>query len=124
MQENKKMFDRFPPVSTAEWLDKVQADLKGADFDKKLVWKSREGFSVMPFYRAEDMDSLLHTGCLPGEFPFIRGNGKVNNEWYIRQNIDVADIKEANSKALDILNRGVNSIGFRFGIDFEYSEQN
>ncbi|MCD4770233.1 MAG: acyl-CoA mutase large subunit family protein [Bacteroidales bacterium] len=124
MSENKKMFDQFPPVSTGEWMEKVKADLKGADFDKRLVWKSREGLIVMPFYRAEDTDSLMHTGFLPGEFPFIRGNGKVNNEWYIRQNIDVADIEEANSKVLDILNRGVNSIGFMIGTDFEYSEQN
>ncbi len=124
MSENKKMFDQFPPISTGEWMEKVKADLKGADFDKRLVWKSREGFNVMPFYRAEDIVSLPHTDFLPGEFPFVRGNGKVNNEWYIRQDIEVVDIKEANDKALDILGRGINSIGFRFGKDFEYSEQN
>ena len=59
----------FPAVSTQEWLDKVTADLKGADFDKKLVWKTNEGFNVMPFYRAEDIQGLKTTDVVPGKFP-------------------------------------------------------
>ena len=49
MAESKeKLFDQFPPVSTQEWKEKVVADLKGADFDKKLVWRTNEGFNVNP----------------------------------------------------------------------------
>lgn len=49
MAESKeKLFDQFPPVSTQEWKEKVVADLKGADFDKKLVWRTNEGFNVTP----------------------------------------------------------------------------
>ena len=49
-----KLFADFPEVSTEAWMDKITADLKGADFTKKLVWKTKEGFNVDPFYRQED----------------------------------------------------------------------
>ena len=51
----EKLFSDFPPVSTQEWMDKIMVDLKGADFEKKLVWKTNEGFKVKPFYRQEDL---------------------------------------------------------------------
>ncbi|MDR0541050.1 MAG: methylmalonyl-CoA mutase small subunit, partial [Dysgonamonadaceae bacterium] len=54
----KKLFSEFPPVSTEQWMEKIVADLKGADFEKKLVWKTNEGFNVNPFYRAEDIAGL------------------------------------------------------------------
>ena len=37
----EKLFSDFPPVSTQEWMDKITVDLKGADFEKKLVWKTQ-----------------------------------------------------------------------------------
>lgn len=102
----------FPAVSTQEWLDKVTADLKGADFNKKLVWKTNEGFDVMPFYRAEDIQGLKTTEVVPGKFPFVRGT-KADNNWFVRQDIVVEDAKAANAKALDILNKGITSLGFK-----------
>ena len=108
----EKLFSDFPPVSTQEWMDKVMVDLKGADYEKKLVWKTNEGFKVKPFYRQEDLEGLKTTEGLPGEFPYIRGNKKNDNTWYIRQDIRVEDAKEANAKALDILNKGADSLGF------------
>ena len=68
-----KLFEQFPPVTTEEWMDKIQADLKGADFNKKMVWKTNEGFEVMPFYRAEDIENLMYINSLPGEFPYHQG---------------------------------------------------
>jgi methylmalonyl-CoA mutase len=44
----------FPPVSTAEWEAQIARDLKGADYDRKLVWRTDEGIAVRPYYRAED----------------------------------------------------------------------
>ena len=58
MVKKEKLFDQFPPVTTKEWMDKIHADLKGADFNKKLVWKTNEGFDVNPFYRMEDIENL------------------------------------------------------------------
>jgi methylmalonyl-CoA mutase len=107
----EKLFSEFPPVSTEKWMEKIVADLKGADFEKKLVWKTNEGFNVKPFYRTENINSLKTTESLPGEFPYVRGTKK-NNDWLIRQDIDVTDFAEANKKALEILNKGITSLGF------------
>lgn len=114
----EKLFSEFPPVSTQQWMEKVIVDLKGADFEKRLVWKTNEGFNVKPFYRAEDLEEMKTTDSLPGEFPYVRGT-KTNNEWYVRQDIDASDPKKANEKALDILDKGITSLCFVFsGKDF------
>ena len=101
----------FPAITTEEWMAKINADLKGADFEKKLVWKTNEGFNVMPFYRLEDVAELKTTTSAPGEFPYVRGT-KTDNDWYVRQDIDATCAKIANAKALDVLNKGINSLGF------------
>ncbi|MDR1544186.1 MAG: methylmalonyl-CoA mutase small subunit [Prevotellaceae bacterium] len=106
----------FPAVSTEQWKEKVIADLKGADFDKKLVWKTTEGFAVQPFYRVEDIENLQTTTSAPASFPFVRGT-KDDNDWLVRQDIDAENAAEANKKALDILNKGVNSLGFKIAKD-------
>jgi methylmalonyl-CoA mutase len=108
----EKLFTEFTAPTTQEWLDKIEVDLKGADFQKRLVWRTNEGFNVMPFYRREDVVKLKTPEAMPGEFPFVRGNKKDNNRWYVRQNIHVTDAAEANKKALDILNKGIDSLGF------------
>ena len=119
MAENKeKLFDQFPPVSTEEWRAKVEVDLKGADFNKKLVWRTNEGFNVQPMYRAEDIKDLKTTDSLPGEYPFVRGT-KTNNDWYIRQEIEVCYSKAANEKATEVLGKGVTSLGFKLKEDID-----
>ena len=111
---NKKepLFSDFSSVSTQEWMDKIIADLKGADFEKKLVWKTNDGFSVQPFYRSENIENLKTIGLLPGEFPYVRGT-KTGNDWFIRQDIVADDAADANKKALDILSKGITSICFK-----------
>ena len=110
----EKFFSEFPPVTKQQWLDKVTIDLKGADFDRKLVWKTNEGFKVQPIYRSADVEDTKNLKCLPGDYPYTRGNKKDNNYWYVRQDIVVEDFANANQKALDVLKRGVDSLGFIF----------
>jgi methylmalonyl-CoA mutase len=118
MSNNKeKLFTEFTAPTTQEWLDKIEVDLKGADFQKRLVWRTNEGFNVQPFYRREDLANLKAVDSLPGEFPFVRGNKKDNNLWFVRQDINAEDAKAANAKALDILNKGVDSLGFKISGD-------
>ena len=107
----EKLFSEFPPISTETWMEKIVTDLKGADFEKKLVWRTNEGFNVKPFYREEDITGLKTTDSLPGQFPYVRGT-KNSNDWLVRQDIAVGDFKDANKKALNILNKGVTSLGF------------
>ena len=111
-EKKEKLFDQFPPVSTAEWKAKVEADLKGAPFDKKLVWRTNEGFDLQPMYRAEDIENLATTDSLPGEYPFVRGTRNSNN-WLTRQEIIADDAKSANAKAREVLTKGIDSLGFK-----------
>ena len=137
MADNKeKLFNQFPPVSYETWRAKVDADLKGVPFEKKLVWRTNEGFNVQPMYQRKDIADLKTTDSLPGEFPYVRGTRNDNN-WLTRQEILAAEPAEANKIALDVLNKGVNSLGFNIkeisedaiavalaGIDFEKVEIN
>ena len=108
----EKLFTEFPPVSTEQWDEVIIKDLKGADYEKKLVWKTHEGFPVRPYYRAENLPDIKSLGEMPGQFPFVRGI-KNDNNWLTRQDICLCEgIEKANAEALDILNKGVDSLGF------------
>ncbi len=111
-KKSKKLFEEFPAVSTQEWEEKIKKDFKGADYEKKLIWKTTEGINVKPYYRKEDLEDINYLNTFPGDFPFVRGNKKNTNSWKVRQNIKVIDISKANKKALDILMKGVDSLGF------------
>ena len=117
--KEQKLFAEFPPVSTEQWESVIAVDLKGADYEKKLVWRTAEGFNVRPYYRAENLDDIKYLGSQCGEFPYVRGTGKDNN-WRIVQTIEVGCPKEANAQATVLLTKGVESIGFVIG-DKEFS---
>lgn len=109
--EKERLFNEFQPVTSEDWKNKIVEDLKGADYEKKMIWRTAEGFDVNPFYRKED----LPAGCeneVPGKFPFTRGN-KADNNWLVRQDLDIADASEANAKAKKIIAEGVESVAFR-----------
>ena len=109
--EKEKLFNEFQPVSSEDWKNKIIEDLKGADYDKKMIWRTAEGFNVNPFYRKED----LPAGCdneQPGRYPFTRGN-RADNNWLVRQDIDITDAVEANAKAKKLISEGVDSISFK-----------
>ncbi len=109
----EKLFAEFPPVSTEQWEEVIIKDLKGADYEKKLVWKTQEGFSVRPYYRAENLEGVKHLGGEAGAFPFVRGT-KDNNNWLVRQDYCacVCGYEAANAQAVDGLKKGVESVGF------------
>jgi len=111
-EEQPKLFDEFPPVSTEQWEALINKDLKGADYERKLVWQTLEGFNVKPYYRKENLEPLTYLDVFPGDFPFVRSGRKKENNWFVRQDITVSDIKETNKKALDILMKGIDSLGF------------
>ncbi len=111
-EKKEQLFDQFPPVTTEQWREKVDADLKGVPFEKKLVWRTNEGFNVNPMYRLEDIADLKTTDTIPGQYPYVRGT-RDNNDWLTRQEIIADDIKDANVKALDVLNKGITSLYFK-----------
>ena len=109
--EDNKLFSEFPPVPTEKWEEAINKDLKGADYEKKLVWKTIEGFKVKPYYRAEDLENLEYLESNPDQAPFTRGKHADNNVWDIRQDIKADTLEAANALALEALNRGANSLG-------------
>ena len=97
MAEN--LFDAFEPVSSKQWKQQNQYELKGADYNDTLVWESLEGIKVRPFYHEDETD--------------IKYTLKENTEpFQILQNIYVHDVNLSNKRALDSLNRGAESIRF------------
>ena len=112
MPESNILFDQFPPVTPGVWKDKIIEDLKGADFNKRMIWRTAEGIDILPFYCFEDIERLRHLSLPHDEFPYLRGGRTEGNRWLVRQDIEVGDILKANKKALDILMKGVDSLGF------------
>ena len=109
--KSEKLFTEFPSVPTEKWEEVITADLKGADYERKLVWKTGEGFNVRPYYRAENLEGIKFLGSQAGEFPYVRGT-HAHNRWRVHQTVSVVCPKEANAEALKILNAGVDSLGF------------
>ena len=109
--KREKLFTEFPPVPTEKWEEVITADLKGADYERKLVWRTGEGFNVRPYYRAENLEGIQFLGSQAGEFPFVRGT-RTHNRWHVHQTVAVECPKEANAEALKLLNSGVDSLGF------------
>jgi len=113
MENKENLFSEFLPVTTQEWEAIIKADLKGADYDKKLIWNTLEGFKVKPYYRAEDLETLKYLNTNPGEAPYLRGNEYTKNNWDIRQDIDSDDLRIANQKAIEALAKGSDTVGLK-----------
>jgi methylmalonyl-CoA mutase len=110
--DNKGLFCEFTPAGRQAWEDKIREDLKGADFGKKLVSKTCEGFDIYPIYTAEDLQKSAFPETRAGSWPYIRGNRTGLNSWRTRQDIEVEDAAGANRKATGLMAKGVNSLGF------------
>ncbi|MCQ2286060.1 MAG: methylmalonyl-CoA mutase family protein [Bacteroidales bacterium] len=108
--DNEKLFSEFAPVSTEAWEEMINKDLKGADYERKLVWRTDEGFSVRPYYRAENLSELNYLDTLPDTFPFTRGHKSENNAWDIIQEIKENDLAKANAIAVESLKKGATFV--------------
>ena len=97
---SKPLFNDFEGVSAKAWKQKIQVDLKGADYNDTLIWNSSEGIDVKPFYHTDDFAQLLDVST------------SKRRTWNINQSVFVADVAQANAKAIDALNRGTESITF------------
>ena len=95
----KPLFTNFAPVSAKEWKQKIQFELKGADYNETLIWNSPEDIKVKPFYDKEDVKEVISVPTKASEFK-------------ICQNIFVHDINKSIERALDSLARGAESIRF------------
>jgi methylmalonyl-CoA mutase len=53
------LFDDFDPVSSKQWKQKIQFELKGADYNETLIWNSPEDIKVKPFIIEMSLQNLL-----------------------------------------------------------------
>ena len=97
---SKKLFKEFSEVSSKEWKQKIQADLKGADYNDTLIWKTNEGIDIKPFYHSDEFASLPNVSTSKA------------TQWQICETIFVADVEKSNHHAKEYLNKGAQSIKF------------
>lgn len=97
---NHSLFNDFPPVSAKQWKQKIQFELKGADYNETLIWESPEGIHIKPFYHPDEFTEA---------FPKIPGLPK---HWNIGQHIFIDDEAVAGRLAADAVNRGAEAIYF------------
>jgi methylmalonyl-CoA mutase len=95
---SESLFDNFSSVSAKQWKQKIQFDLKGADYNATLLTQTNEGITIKPFYHADEFECI--------DIP------KNSEEFKICQRIFISDEKVANFLAIDALKRGANSILF------------
>ncbi|MBN2616155.1 MAG: methylmalonyl-CoA mutase small subunit [Bacteroidales bacterium] len=119
MMQNKKLFSDFAPVSKAQWKEKIIVDLKGADFDKKLVWHTDAGFDVQPMYTREDLKDLTR------QIPLKNAeDASASNAWRINELFFVRDIEKAHQRVLHVLENGADSLAFVFSTQPDFSQIN
>ena len=103
----KNLFDDFDPISSKQWKQKIQFELKGADYNETLIWNALEDIQVKPFYNKDEFQGVANLNTKASEFR-------------ICQNIFVHDLEKSNLRAIDSINRGAESI--RFTIEDEKME--
>lgn len=96
---NSNLFEDFDPVSSKQWKQKIQFELKGADYNETLIWNSPEDIKVKPFYHKDEFTKSIPVTTKATDFK-------------ICQNIFVFDIDKSVERALDTLNRGAESLRF------------
>ncbi len=95
---SEPLFQDFEEVSAKQWKQKIQFELKGEDYNEKLVTKTRDGINIKPFYHADD---IAETAKVPSPA-----------RWDICEKIYVASESKSNKKALRVLQKGAESLWF------------
>jgi methylmalonyl-CoA mutase len=99
-----------------EWRKKVDVELKGAPFEKKMVTRTLEGIDIQPLYVEEDWPREGDPSGFPGLFPYTRGTdliARTRNGWDIRQEFREPNPADANAVIKTDLARGVTSVLLR-----------
>ena len=60
-------------AALAAWRSQIDKDLKGADFNRRLVTRTPEGIALQPLYTRANLPASISTREKPGEAPFRRG---------------------------------------------------
>ncbi len=122
-KSSENLFSEFPKVHMEQWKEKTIKDLKGADFDKKLVWRTPDGFNLQPYYTSEDLNALDYLKKFETSILYTSDGTQGPRYWVNREKIVVEDVLTANKAAIDALNSGADGLIFdltgKEGIDIK-----
>lgn len=90
--------DHFKPYSANAWKQQIQVDLKGADYNETLLTETIEGITIKPFYHSDNFTKL--------DVP------ATDEDFKICEKISITSEEEANTKAINASQRGVESLKF------------
>ncbi len=117
----------FRDVAWSEWRTKVEAELKGADFERSLVREHSAGFKLAPLYGADALRAgeLSANPAAPGSWPFVRGTSAraQSSSWERLASAHSSDPDSANAELKAALAGGANAIflhasrAVRLGLD-------
>lgn len=95
----EKLFTDFEKISSKQWKQQIQYDLKGADYNDTLIWESPEGIKIKPFYHADETPNSFYVS-------------NKNKAFQICQNIFVFDVEKSVRRSIETLQRGAESLRF------------
>ena len=104
---SNKLFQDFESISSKQWKQQIQFELKGLDYNDTLVWESPEGIKVKPFYHNDEDQKTVSINTEASQFKIV-------------QNVFVFDVEKSIKKANDSVARGAESI--RFTIENEETD--
>lgn len=130
LNERFSISDEFDTHSFDEWKEQVIKNLKGSDFEQKLITKTYERINLQPIYTGSDLKKISTLDEMPGFGTHIRGShASCNlNGWEICQNIPYPDAEELNTALKNDLSKGQTAINIsldsatQLGIDSDYAE--
>ncbi|XP_071803390.1 methylmalonyl-CoA mutase, mitochondrial-like [Asterias amurensis] len=100
-----------------EWAELAKKQLKGADPEEKLTWRTPEGINIKPLYTRQD--TAKHEEELPGKFPFTRGpypTMYTQRPWTIRQYAGFSTVEESNRFYRENIKAGQQGLSVAFDL--------
>jgi methylmalonyl-CoA mutase len=110
---NEKLLSEFSPTPYEEWRKEVEAQLKGATYEKKVMTPTYEGITLQPLYRQDDVEGIPNIDSLPGTPPYTRGSraaGYRGKAWEICQELPYSTAETFNEAVKYDLERGQTAV--------------
>lgn len=109
MKDN--LFSDFLDTTKQDWINQAILELRGKDFDNTLVTRTREGFSLAPFYSLEDFKAHEWTKKYQNQVnPKPEIPGIAPRVWSNVVRIDVKNDHAANQEIMEVLQHGADGL--------------
>ena len=92
---HQNLFSEFEPVSSKQWKQQIQVELRGADYSE-LVWQSPEDIKVKPFYHNDEFEGVA--------------TRQTGSTFKVCQDIFVKDVEKSVWRANDSIRRGADAL--------------